>query len=246
MEGPPAAQDFAKTARGVIDAFNASPPLGGPVIVRSIEPKLTTVEWRVTMPSHFRGSRGIGGILLVSWLVVSLAGPVGAIPPDIQVLAHDDPPLYSAGLSLYCGIAVYIDGASSITVKLFRDASGEVVSELDDYAITTVIYSPLEEGGTGESFSPVGAHRNHLKFSYPEGTELGAPVTIYMTGAHVSLWPGYFGEISPGMIVYSGEVVDTWNGIPIVEIVDLIAAYGAKEFSVFDFGDHLCAALGAP
>jgi len=66
----------------------------------------------------------------------------------------------------------------------------QVIRELDTLApgATTTIFSPVELGGTGKSFTDV--TRSPTTFLYPAGTAIGAPATIIIEGLQRTSGPG--------------------------------------------------------
>src|SRR5437867_1620910 len=80
--------------------------------------------------------------------------PVTAAPPT-RIPFELDVTLPSGFLTAACGIPVYVHLQGGGTTTLYYDKSGtRVVRELDTLAegLTTTIFSPVEQGGTGKSF----------------------------------------------------------------------------------------------
>lgn len=86
-------------------------------------------------------------------------------------------------LTALCGIPVSIHLQGGGTTTLFYDQNGtRVIRELDTLAegLTTTIFSPIDAGGTGKSFTDV--THSPATFLYPEGTEIGDPAIVILNG----------------------------------------------------------------
>lgn len=106
--------------------------------------------------------------------------------------------------------------------------------------MTTTIFSPVEQGGTGKSFTDV--TRATTTFAYPEGTEIGDPAIVVFNGVQRTSGPG-----NPRLVghqVYEGVIFDyTADGVPIVDLVALISESG--QFDVSAVLDARCATLAS-
>src|SRR6266536_1513824 len=86
---------------------------------------------------------------------VLFAAPVAAAPPT-HIPFEFDETFPSGLLTALCGIPVYVHAQGAGTTTLYYDQSGtQIIRELDTLAkgATTTIFSPLELGGTGKSFT---------------------------------------------------------------------------------------------
>lgn len=153
-----------------------------------------------------------------------LSSPAEAGQP-IRIDFSFDETFPSATLTELCGVPVYVHLVGGGTTTLFSDGSGDLVRELDTLAagLTTTIFSPLEEGGTGESFTEV-THQPST-FEYPEGTDLGAPVVISLFGVQRTSGPG--GPRLVGRQVLEGVIIGyTEDDVPIADVVGVLSESG--------------------
>jgi hypothetical protein len=138
--------------------------------------------------------------------------PAGATAaPPLRVSVPVDETFRGEGLSAICGVPVWIHFEGVNQVTYFYDASGtRIVRELDYApAFKFTIYSPLEEGGTGRTFTSPVSMQMHV--SYPAGTSVGSPALITVTGLSGFAAPGVPGA---GRMVHEGVVFDTSDGLP--------------------------------
>ena len=145
-------------------------------------------------------------------VTAALLAPAGAsAAKTLRVSSAVDETFYAPGLSELCGVPVWIHVEGEYQVTYFYDASGtQIVRELDYAPATkTTIFSPVQEGGTGRSFTSPISYQMHV--SYPEGITVGSKANIVVTGVSGFAAPGYPGA---GRIVYEGVVVDTSDGLP--------------------------------
>lgn len=166
--------------------------------------------------------------------------PVTAARPT-HIPFEFDETFPSGLLTALCGIPVYVHAQGAGTTTLYYDQSGtQVIRELDTLAegVTTTIFSPVEQGGTGKSFTDV-THAP-TTFVYPEGTEIGDPAIVIFNGVQRTSGPG-----NPRLVgheVYDGVIIDyTPDGVPIVDTVALISQSG--QFDVIAVLQARCAAL---
>jgi hypothetical protein len=93
---------------------------------------------------------------------------------------------------------------------------------------TTTLFSPVELGGTGKSFTDT--IRAPSTFLYPAGTAIGAPSTVIFEGLQRTSGPG-----DPRLVgreVYEGVIIGyTPDGVPIVDTVALISQAGSLTWA---------------
>ena len=107
-----------------------------------------------------------------------------------------------------------------------------VIHEVDTFPGWRVtIFSPVEEGGTGKSFTYKQPYP--IQFLYPEGTDLGDPAMIIASGHFDIAAPG--GPSIAGREIDNAVIVDyTPEGIPVVDFVDTASTTGHfPDFDVF-------------
>ncbi len=123
-----------------------------------------------------------------------------------------------------------------MTIRLFLNAQGEVVREIDQNRGKRTFYSPE----TGKSFSFPEASSGH--FAYPDGVYLGAPVTGHLVG-----FVGQGGKVTDaGRAVIEGEVVwvEEIDGVS-VPFIDLWIVDGrGSRPSEDEYLSGRCEALG--
>jgi len=186
-----------------------------------------------------------GALLAIAGVATLLrfVAPVTAAPPT-RIPFEIDVAFPSAILTAVCGIlvAVHLQGAGTTT--FFYDQGGtQVIRELDTLAkgATTTLFSPIEAGGTGKSFTDV--THSPATFLYPEGTEIGDPAIVVINGVQRTSGPG-----NPRIVgheVDEGVIVDfTPDGVPIVDTVAIISQSG--QFDVAAVLQARCAALASP
>lgn len=171
-----------------------------------------------------------------------LAIPATATPPT-RIAFEFDETFPSDFLTDACGIPVWIHEQGAGTTTLYYDSDGQLIRELDTLAegATVTLFSPLELGGTGRSFTEV-SHEPST-FLYPDGTEIGDTAIVILYGVQRTSGPG-----NPRLVgrqVYEGVIIDfTPDGVPVVDPVLLTSQAGQ-----FDFAAVLqarCAALTGP
>lgn len=179
---------------------------------------------------------GLATLLLV-------AAPVTAAPPT-QIAFEFDETFPSGLLTTLCGIPVMVHLQGGGTTTLFYDKSGtQIIRELDTLAegATTTIFSPVELGGTGKSFTDV-THAPST-FLYPEGTEIGDPAIVIINGVQRTSGAG-----NPRLVghqVAEGVIIDfTLEGVPIVDIMAIISQSG--QFDSAAVLEARCALLTDP
>jgi hypothetical protein len=145
-------------------------------------------------------------------LAAALLLPAGATAtPPLRLSFPVDETFHAEGLSAICGVPVWIHFEGEDQVTYFYDASGTQIVRETDYSpgFKFTIYSPVEEGGTGRTFTSPSSMTLHV--DYPEGTTVGSPAIITQTGLSGFAAPGFPGA---GRIVYEGVVFDTSDGLP--------------------------------
>ena len=149
--------------------------------------------------------------LLVA-LAAALLLPAGAMAtPTLRLSFPFNETFPGEGLTALCGVPVWIHLEGEDQVTYFYDASGtQILRELDySPAFKFTIYSPVEEGGTGVSFTYPSTVQLHV--DYPQGTTVGSPAIITVTGLSGFAAPGVAGA---GRSVFEGVVFDTSDGLP--------------------------------
>jgi len=165
---------------------------------------------------------------------------VTAAPPT-RIPFEFDETFPSDFLTAVCGIPVFLHVQGAGTTTLYYDKSGtQLVREHDTLApgARSTIFSPVEIGGTGKSFTEV-THAPST-FLYPEGTEIGAPAIVILNGVQRTSGPGNRRIV--GREVYEGVIIDfTPDGVPIVDPIALISQSG--QFDVTAVIEARCGAL---
>jgi ABC-type glycerol-3-phosphate transport system substrate-binding protein len=89
-------------------------------------------------------------VLIASLLSLALATPALAAKPSKEVRSLDDPGLeaiYSAALTVACGVPVQADFEGTVTVHVFTDRHGDFKREIDKYWIRDT-FTNTETGAT--------------------------------------------------------------------------------------------------
>jgi hypothetical protein len=179
-------------------------------------------------------------VALAFMLPFAVAAAATAGPP-VSSTEHADFTFQSQFWSDTCGVPVFIHQEGTITLRLVPDSN--VIHEVDTFPGWTVtVFSPVEEGGTGKSFTYLLPFPIH--FLYPEGTDIGDPGIVISTGRLDVAAPG--GPVIAGRQVLAGVIVDlTPEGIPIVDFAEELSATG--NFPEFEaFAAARCAFLTDP
>jgi hypothetical protein len=153
--------------------------------------------------------------------LTALAGAGAAIstPPMHATQSLVDVSFQDPVLSASCGTAVYITLDGTIKGTIFRDRDGNIVREVDTQPGLRLTYG----NGTGGSISFPWAIVSHTDYS--NGTAVGAPVTVTLTG-NVGSFTGFVGP-GNGRIVLSGFVFAVFdNGVPLTAFTDLVSISG--------------------
>jgi hypothetical protein len=150
-------------------------------------------------------------VALILTLAAALLLPAAATAaPTLRLSFPIDETFPADGLTALCGVPVWIHFEGEDQVTYFYDTSGQIVRELDySPAFKFTIYSPVEDGGTGRSFTYPSTVQLHV--DYPDGTTVGSLAIITVTGLSGFAAPGVAGA---GRSVFEGVVVDTSDGLP--------------------------------
>jgi hypothetical protein len=172
-----------------------------------------------------------------------LTAQVAAAPPVRTSFEFDDT-FPSDFLTAARGVPVYVHVRGAGTATLFYDKVGtHVVREFDilPKGLTTTIFSPVDQGGTGKSFTDV--TQSPTTFNYPEGAEIGKPAIVTINGVQRTSGPGTPRIV--GRQVYEGVVIGfTPDGVPIAEPLALISEAG--QFDLTAVIEARCAKLTNP
>jgi len=144
-------------------------------------------------------------------------------------------------LTAVCNLPVWIHVEGAGTTTLFHDASAtEVIREFDILpgGLTTTIYSPVQLGGTGKSFTDV--TQSPTTFLYPDGTDVGDPAFVILNGVQRTSGPG-----NPRIVghqVFEAVIIGvTLDGVPIADPVALL--FQAGQFDLGAVLEARCALL---
>ena len=81
--------------------------------------------------------------------------------PPVSTTEHADFTFQSQLWTSTCGVPVFIHQEGTVTLRLVSDSN--VIHELDTFPGWTVtVFSPVEEGGTGKSFTFIAAFPHPL------------------------------------------------------------------------------------
>ena len=177
---------------------------------------------------------------LLATTAFAMAPATQAAPPTHLTLDVDGT-FKSRHFSRVCGFPVFERQAGTVRITLYRDRSGAIVRELDTSAsFKTFLWSPVEAGGTGGSFSS--PNSASAKTDYPDGVYLGAPAVVTYNGLQIRA-PG---TPEAGHDVYAAEVAFIDDaGVPFIDILGSLDAHGNfTDGPTFDAA--VCAGLAAP
>jgi hypothetical protein len=154
--------------------------------------------------------------------------PAGAATaaPTLRLSFPIDATFAADGLTALCGVPVWIHVEGEDQVTYFYDASGTQILREIDYSpgFKFTIYSPVEEGGTGQTFTYPSSVQLHV--DYPDGTTVGSPAIITVTGLTGFAAPGVAGA---GRTVFEGVVSDTSDGLPHLDwptaVISVVGSY---------------------
>jgi YD repeat-containing protein len=171
-----------------------------------------------------------------------LAAQAASMPPTRVDFAFDET-FPSGFLPSFCGIPVFIHVQGGGTTTLHYDNDGNLIRELDTLAegATTTIFSPVELGGTGKSFTD----ETHAPstFLYPDGTDIGDAAIVILNGVQRTSGPGNPRIV--GRESYEGVIIDyTPDGVPVVDPIVLVSQHG--QFDLVAVLQARCDALAAP
>lgn len=179
------------------------------------------------------------GVLLAFVLPIALAAAATAGPPVVLTQQIDDT-FQSRFWSATCGVPVFIHQEGTLTARLVGDS--KVIHEVDTFpGFKVTVFSPVEAGGTGKSFSYLLPFPIH--FLYPEGTDIGDPAIAIFTGRIDVAAPG--GPVIAGRQVLQGTIVDYVGGIPFVNFTEELSTSGRFP-DPEAFAAARCAFLTAP
>jgi hypothetical protein len=179
-------------------------------------------------------------VVLAFVLPFSLAAAATAGPPVVFTQEFDDT-FQSQFWSATCDVPVFFHLEGTLTARLQPDSN--VIHEVDTFpGFRITVFSPVEEGGTGKSFSfllPAPIH-----FLYPEGTDVGDPGIGIFTGLIDVAAPG--GPVIAGRQVLQGTIIFlTPEGVPFVDFSEELSTSG--HFPEFEeFAEARCAFLTDP
>ena len=146
-------------------------------------------------------------------MAVALLLPASAATaaPTLRLSFPVDETFPADGLTALCGVPVWIHFEGEDQVTYYYDASGTQILREIDYSpgFKFTIYSPVEYGGTGRTFTYPSSVQLHI--DYPDGTTVGSPAIITVTGLTGFAAPGVAGA---GRTVFEGIVSDTSDGLP--------------------------------
>lgn len=169
------------------------------------------------MQRAFVSVTALATLLLVSTHATS-------VPPTRVGFAFDEI-FPSEFLTAFCGFPVFVHVQGAGTTTLHYDQDENLVRELDTLAAgaTTTIFSPVELGGTGESFTDE-AHAPST-FLYPNGTDIGDTAIVILNGVQRTSGPGNPRIV--GRESYEGVIIDyTPDGVPVVDPMVLTSQHG--------------------
>ena len=157
--------------------------------------------------------RRLAAVLITAAALLLPAGAATAAP-TLRLSFPIDVTFRTDGLTALCGVPVWIHFEGEDQVTYFYDASGTQILREIDYSpnFKFTIYSPVEDGGTGQSFTYPSSVQLHV--DYPEGTTVGSPAIITVTGLGGFAAPGVAGA---GRMLFEGVIADTSDGLPHLE-----------------------------
>ena len=129
--------------------------------------------------------------------------------------------VFAPALSAACGFDVFVTTEGTAHAVLFLEEDGSaVVRELDVNAGWTLTFSAPS---LGTSYSQVGA--GPLVATYPEGTDVGDPATVTISGINRKVGDD---PAEAGRLVFNAVVVfvEPTFGIPIFALLDVVSATG--------------------
>ena len=167
-------------------------------------------------------------LAVVLTTAAALLLPAGAATaaPTLRLSFPIDETFPAEGLTALCGVPVWIHFEGEDRVTYFYDATGTRILREIDYSpgFKLTIYSPVDEGGTGQTFTYPSSVQLHV--DYPEGTTVGSPAIITVTGLSGFAAPGVAGA---GRTVFEGVVFDTSDGLPHLDwptaVISVVGSY---------------------
>ena len=175
----------------------------------------------------------VGGLTVVAALLTS-AGGAGAASPRI-VTSTVNVSVVDSYFTQLCGFEVRFFNVGTLNSKVFVDATGTIVREVDTTQGDVAGWSSPVSGR-----SIVFPNSATLITEYPSGTALGSPATVTGHGLSAKL-PGL--PADAGTAVFAGHVAAvTSDGVPIVAFDELISINGhSSDPAVFEAA--VCEAL---
>ena len=159
--------------------------------------------------------------ILAATLAALVSGSPAAAAAPLHFTFEVDQTVYAPGLSSACGFDVYVTTEGTAHALLFLEADGTAVArELDFNAGWTLTFSAPS---LGTSYSQVGA--GPLIATYPEGTDIGDPATVTISGVSRKIGDD---PAEAGRLVFNAVVVfvEPTFGIPIFSLLDAVSATG--------------------
>lgn len=169
-------------------------------------------------------------VLFLSTLACLLvAGPVAAAKPVMERVPISDIGIYDEFLSEACGYDIWFDAMGHITFRVWTDAEGNPIRELNNYAIRIRYYSEWGSASTVD----VGADR----VTYEPDGSLTLTIIGNVTSLHV---PGQ-GRVyaDTGRVTLHFSFPDP-EGPPVIEVLD-----SAGQHSETPFDEVICGLLAA-
>jgi hypothetical protein len=178
-------------------------------------------------------------VVLAFVLPFALAAAATAGPP-LSSTQQVDVTFQSQFWTDTCGVPVFSHQEGTVRITFVPDSN--VIHEVDTFPRYTVTwFSPVEEGGTGKSFTYLNPFPIH--FLYPEGTDIGDPGIGIFTGALDFAAPG--GPVIAGRQVLQGTITEIIDGVPFVDFSEELSTTG--NFPEFEaFAEARCAFLTDP
>jgi hypothetical protein len=166
--------------------------------------------------------------------VICLPGAVSAAGPSLIVREEIDVTVQLPFLSAVCGFDVFSHLEGTTTAVVTFDEAGNPVREVDTGVLMRTFYSP--ETGQSVSFPlPVNLFTDYQ----PDGTAVAMTAGLFLS-VHAS--GGQPLRFRAGREVYSAILVEIRpDGVPIIELVELLLAKGTDWGAITD----ICLALDA-
>lgn len=187
---------------------------------------------RPMAPSRWRARQV--GVALAAALAMCLPGAVVAAGPALVVREEIDFTVKLPFLSAVCGYDVFSRLEGTTTAVVTFDDAGNPVREVDTGVLVRTFFAP----STGRSVSfplTVNLFTDYL----PDGTAIAKTTGLFLSVHAVGGQPLRF---QAGREVYSAVIVEIRpDGVPIIELVELLLANGPNWGAITD----ICLALDA-